>query len=139
MLSAYGFLKLFDGFVDEFYLPPAFFADEVIVMMHVTGLVADEAFLEVHGRSYAGFAEELQRTIDRDLADSAVASANKEEKLFHRDMVFGVQECVEYLHSLRRYAKTFYFQIFRKLVLYFRDVFLHDASLVGIVPYNSHI
>ena len=112
MLAAYSFLKLFDVLVDEFYLPSALFADKMVMVVQIARFVARHALFKIHSRGDTSFAKELERTINRHLTDRPVYFADEQEELFHRDMVFGIQESSEYLQSLGSDAQSFAFEIF---------------------------
>jgi len=112
MLAADGFLKLFNGFIDELYFSTAFFAYEVVVVVQVVRFVADDALFEIDRRGNSGFAQELERAIDGHLSDRGIGLAYGEEKFLHGYVIFHAEKSIQDFLALRSDTQTFAFEIF---------------------------
>jgi hypothetical protein len=103
-------LQLFDFRVDDFEELPARRADKMIVMaVAVAVLVSGGPILKVYLTAQSAFREELERAVDRGIADARMFLPDRSPELVDGDVLLDAEENAQYLLAGFAVAQTFAF------------------------------
>lgn len=125
VMSRHFFLESFDVVILKFYNLAARRADQMIVMALVRHVIILGLSAEVSRLREAGFAEQVQRSIDGRQPNMRIFFGEKTIQLFRGD-VLHFEKRIEYMLALAR-----------ELELVFRQVFFENADLFMIFGHRG--